>query len=331
MRGFACPYCRAIVAFDQIECNECGKPAVFDPVPMDMVVMESTRPCFNREIVACNWCAGAASSYCLACSLTGVIPDITNCRNVLLWRRVEEAKRRLLYDVQRLRLPLSSRQGVRVGFDILSDEYEPVMTGHEAGLITLNLAEADDVEREVRRVSFREPYRTLLGHFRHEMGHFYWSVLIDEAGFRAPFRLIFGDETDDYQTALAAYYGQRDRSHDPASHISMYATSHPWEDWAETFAHFLHIVATLDSLAGLPLSLDARARETLSDPYLEGNFDALLDSWIPLARSINDLNRSLGLAEAYPFKISPAVRGKLHLVHMAIVAFRDREKIASAA
>ncbi len=205
------------------------------------------------------------------------------------------------------------------------------MTGHDAGLVTLNLAEADDVERESRRVSFRESYRTLLGHFRHEIGHFYWTILIDEASFQAPFRLVFGDESQDYRAALALYYERQDRSYDPASHISLYAMSHPWEDWAETFAHFLHIVATLDSLAGLPLSLHARARETLNDPYLESDFEALLDLWSVLARSINDLNRSLGLADAYPFELSPAVRGKLHLVHMAIVAFRDPRKIDTAA
>jgi hypothetical protein len=238
---------------------------------------------------------------------------------------VEEAKRRLIYDLRRLRVPIVFAGGFRLAFEILSDEHGPVMTGHESGLITLNLAEADDVQREIRRVSFREPYRTLLGHFRHEIGHFYWNALIYEAGFRAPFRLVFGDETENYQAALADYYARQDWSCDPASHISMYATSHPWEDWAETFAHFLHIVSTLDSLAGLPLSLDARGKHTLNDPYLESDFGALLELWTPLALTINRLNRSLGLADAYPFDISPAVEGKLHLVHMAITAFRNRQ------
>ncbi|WP_245475024.1 putative zinc-binding metallopeptidase [Bradyrhizobium sp. Leo121] len=212
----------------------------------------------------------------------------------------------------------------------MSDEHGPVLTGHESGLITVNLAEADDVQREIRRVSFREPYRTLLGHFRHEIGHFYWNALIHEGGFRSPFRLVFGDETENYQAALAAYYARHDRSDDPTSHISMYATSHPWEDWAETFAHFLHIVSTLDSLTGLPLSLDARAQHTLNDPYLESDFGALLELWSPLALTINRLNRSLGLADAYPFEISPAVKGKLHLVHMAISAFRNRQESRAA-
>lgn len=244
----------------------------------------------------------------------------------MLWRQMEEAKRRLLYDLARLKLPLISRQGMPVAFDILSDETSPILTGHLSGLITLNLAEADDVERESRRVAFREPYRTLLGHFRHEIGHFYWDLLIAGTPLQAPFKLIFGDETNDYQSAISGYYGRADRSYDRNGFISEYATSHPWEDWAETFAHFLHIVSALDSLAGLPLSLDERARQTLTDPYLESDFDALLALWTPLSRGINEINRSLGKSDAYPFDISPAVRGKLHLVHMAITAFRVQQR-----
>ncbi len=247
----------------------------------------------------------------------------------MLWRRVEEAKRRLLYDLHRLRLPLASRSGEPVAFDILSDEIDPILTGHLSGVITLNVAEADDVEREARRVSFREPYRTLLGHFRHEIGHFYWDLLVDRTPLLAPFKLIFGDETLDYQAAINTYYNRIDRSYDRTGFISEYATSHPWEDWAETFAHFLHIVSTLDSLAGLPLSLDERARQTLTDPYLEGDFEALLALWTPLSRGINELNRSLGRSDAYPFDISPAAKGKLHLVHMAISAFREQQRLAA--
>ncbi|MCP3440647.1 putative zinc-binding metallopeptidase [Bradyrhizobium sp. CCGUVB14] len=301
------------------------QPLIFDPENMAMIGAESATECVNRNIINCNWRAVATTPYCMSCSLTNVIPATQNPRNVALWKRVEEAKRRLIYDLRRLRVPIAFAGGFRLAFEILSDEHAPVMTGHESGLITLNLAEADDVQREIRRVSFREPYRTLLGHFRHEIGHFYWNALINEAGFRAPFRLVFGDETEDYQAALADYYARQDWSCDPATHISMYATSHPWEDWAETFAHFLHIVSTLDSLEGLPLSLDARGEHTLNDPYLESDFGALLELWTPLALTINRLNRSLGLADAYPFAISPAVEGKLRLVHMAITAFRNRQ------
>ncbi len=265
--------------------------------------------------------------YCSSCELTRTIPNLDSARNIVLWRRMEEAKRRLLYDLARLRLPLTSRSGTAVAFDILSNEISPILTGHLSGLITLNLAEADDVERESRRVAFREPYRTLLGHFRHEIGHFYWDLLIDQTTLHGPFKLIFGDETQDYQAAINSYHGRSDRSYDRAGFISEYATSHPWEDWAETFAHFLHIVSTLDSLSGLPLSLEERARQTLKDPYLESDFEALLALWTPLARGINEINRSLGMGDAYPFDISAAVKGKLHLVHMSISAFRGQQRV----
>jgi len=326
MREFKCPHCGQLSAFEDSECNRCKQRLMFDPENMAMVGAESALECVNRNIIGCNWCAVASAPYCLSCSLTQVIPTTQNSHNVFLGTRVEEAKRRLIYDLGRLRLPIASAGGFQLAFEILSDEHGPVLTGHESGLITVNLAEADDVQREIRRVSFREPYRTLLGHFRHEIGHFYWNALIHEGGFLSPFRLVFGDETENYQAALAAYYARQGRSDDPTSHISMYATSHPWEDWAETFAHFLHIVSTLDSLAGLPLSLDARAQHTLNDPYLESDFGALLELWAPLALTINRLNRSLGLADAYPFDISPAVKGKLHLVHMSISAFRNRKE-----
>ena len=235
---------------------------------------------------------------------------------------MEEAKRRLIYDLRRLELPLVSRGGATIAFDILTEEAGPVLTGHLSGLITLNIVEADDVERESRRTAFREPYRTLLGHFRHEIGHFYWELLVQGTKLQGPFNLIFGDAAQDYQEALQSYYRRTDRAFDRSGFISEYATSHPWEDWAETFAHFLHIVSTLDTLAGLPLALDDRAKRVLLDPYVENDFDALLASWTPLAHSINELNRSLGLSDAYPFALTSAIIGKLHLVHMAIEHFR---------
>jgi hypothetical protein len=238
---------------------------------------------------------------------------------------VEQAKRRLVYDLYRLGLPLSDREGRAIACDILSEAAgSPVMTGHLNGLITLSLSEADDAERESRRTAFREPYRTLLGHFRHEIGHFYWSVLVEHSRLEKPFRLIFGDERQSYETLLKEYHERRDRSYDREGFISEYATSHPWEDWAETFAHFLHIVSTLDSAATLPLSLDQRAIQTYKDPYTESDFSALLSSWISVAYGMNELNRSMGLSDAYPFDLPGAVKGKLHFVHMAILEHRRK-------
>ena len=200
------------------------------------------------------------------------------------------------------------------------------MTGHLNGLITLSLTEADDAQREARRDLFREPYRTLLGHFRHEIGHFYWDMLINGTKLHQPFRLIFGDERQSYADLLKVYYARTDLSYDRRNFISEYATSHPWEDWAETFAHFLHIVSTLDTASSLPLSLDPRSQQTMTDPYREKDFEALLSSWAPVSYAMNELNRSMGLGDAYPFALPQAVRGKLHFVHMAILGFKSQTR-----
>jgi hypothetical protein len=321
-RGFRCPYCRHQLSFEQCECPNCDGELLFDSTHLKFARLESGSSCANRAIIGCNWSVDDGAGYCASCALNRTIPNLSFPRNVLLWRRVEEAKRRLIHDLRRLRLPLISRTGATVSFDILSEEAGPVLTGHLSGLITLNIVEADDVERESRRTAFREPYRTLLGHFRHEIGHFYWELLVQGTKLQAPFNLIFGDAAQDYQEALKSYYRRTDRAFDRRGFISEYATSHPWEDWAETFAHFLHIVSTLDTLAGLPLALDDRAKRVLQDPYLENDFDALLACWKPVAHSINELNRSLGLSDAYPFELTSAIIGKLHLVHMAIERFR---------
>ncbi|MBV8697729.1 zinc-binding metallopeptidase family protein [Bradyrhizobium sp.] len=325
MRQLHCPACRESIFFEHGRCGHCGASLAFDPVSLEFRGNDDQPVCANRSLIGCNWAAQADNGYCISCSLTRTIPVIQQ-RNVVLWRRAEQAKRRLLYDLARLRLPLSSQAGDRhIVFDILAEDgSKPVMTGHLRGLITLSLSEADDVEREARRMRFREPYRTLLGHFRHEVGHFYWDLLVDGTKLQRPFRLIFGDETADYKESIERYHARGDRPYDRTAFISEYATSHPWEDWAETFAHFLHIVSTLDSASSLPLSLDRRLHQTLDDPYMEGDFEALLASWSPVAYTINELNRSMGLSDAYPFELSAVARGKLHFVHMAVLNFREQ-------
>ena len=326
MQQLHCPHCRERVFFEQGQCSNCGRRLVFAPEGLSFRTLEGAVPCANRTLIGCNWSAQGGAAYCLSCGLTRTIPNLGPPQNLLLWRRVEQAKRRLVYDLSRLKLPLADDGGARVSFDILSEEASeaPVMTGHLDGLITLGLSEADDAVREARRNAFREPYRTLLGHLRHEVGHFYWDVLVNDTNLQKPFRLIFGDERQSYEAMLQKYYARTDRSYDRQGFISEYATSHPWEDWAETFAHFLHIVSTLDTASSLPLSLDERARQTLVDPYLEKDFEALLSSWTPVSYTMNELNRSMGLGDAYPFELSRAVRGKLHFVHMVILNFQDR-------
>jgi hypothetical protein len=325
MRQLHCPKCRTATFFELGQCSTCETLLAFNVKLFAFEALKSAVPCANRTLIGCNWSVDDGHPFCHSCRLTRTIPNLGSDRNVMLWKRVETAKRRLVYDLARLDLPLAIRSGSQISFDILSDATAgfPILTGHRAGLITLNLAEADDAERESRRVAFREPYRTLLGHFRHEVGHFYWEILVGQTSLKSAFQLIFGYESRSYDAALKDYHQRAERCYDREAFISEYATSHPWEDWAETFAHFLHIVATLDSAAALPLTLDERSRQTLEDPYVEADFEALLASWSPVAYSINELNRSMGLNDAYPFQLSPVVRGKLHFVHMAMLNFRQ--------
>src|SRR5215472_11955840 len=319
VRKLLCPVCREAVFFEQLQCSHRDTQLAFDVEDRRLRILERDSACANRLLIGCNW-LGRGNRYCVSCCLTRTIPNLASTRNILLWRRVEQAKRRLIYDLYRLALPSKNKER-QIAFDILSEETagHPIVTGHLDGLITFGLSEADDVEREARRIAFREPYRTLLGHFRHEVGHFYWDLLVDQTNLKIPFRLIFGDETQSYDDLLKSYHARADRLYDRTSFISEYATAHPWEDWAETFAHFLHIVSTLDSAASLPLSIDQRSHRTLENPYMEKDFEALLASWIPVAYTMNELNRSLGLSDAYPFELPPAVRGKLHFAHMAIL------------
>jgi hypothetical protein len=295
MRRFSCPRCRERVLFEQRQCAACGTCLAFDPCSLEMRVSDGL-VCANRALTGCNWLTDEGCAYCRACSLNRTIPNLGSQSNAVLWGRVETAKRRLVYDLYRLQLSFAG-----LSFDILSDQVVgPVTTGHLAGLITLNLAEADDVEREVRREAFREPYRTLLGHFPHEIGHFYWDTLIARSKLRGPFRVLFGDERTSYEGSLSAYHARA--------------------EWSDN-----HVVSTLDSPAAAQTHVDARLSSSArADPYLETDFETLLTSWNSVAYTMNELNRSMGLADAYPFRLTPAAKGKLHFVHMAVCGFRDR-------
>ena len=200
--------------------------------------------------------ADGNSSLCESCRRNRIIPDLSIQENLERWRQIELAKRYVFRSVMRWRLPAPDRvedpQG-GLAFDLLGDVTRPdgsvevVRTGHADGLITLNIAEADDPEREIRRSTMGETYRTLIGHFRHEIGHFYWDRLVRDAGRSALFRTLFGDERQDYQAALQHHYDNGPPPQWQDAYISAYATAHPWEDFAETWAHYIHIVDALET------------------------------------------------------------------------------------
>jgi hypothetical protein len=270
--------------------------------------------------------------------LTHVIPDVSQPAAQEAWFRLEVAKRRLVYTLLALRLPLSNRPDGPAGglsFQFKADldpGGEPVLTGHAGGVITVNVAEADDAERERRRRATGEPYRTLLGHFRHESGHYYWERLVHGQPEIDSFRDLFGDERAEYQSALQRHYQQGPPPDWPSRFVSAYASAHPWEDWAETWAHYLHMMDTLDTAAACGLSLappgpgEPQLDRLPDTPLSDVPFDRLMGSWFPLTYVVNILNRGLGLGDAYPFVLSQPAIDKVRFVHDLIARATGREE-----
>ncbi len=287
--------------------------------------------CANAGLQACNWLIEQESeqTYCVCCRHNRTVPDLGNENNLVAWRKLEAAKHRLFYSLLRFGLPTEDRpqEPVRhLAFDFLADppdtDTSKVMTGHDNGLITIAIDEADDAEREKRRESLHEPYRTLLGHFRHEIGHYYWDRLVQDGDRLDAFRAVFGDERADYGAALQSHYTQGAPAGWQQSFVTAYATSHPWEDFAETWAHYLHIVDTLEIAGAFEVSThptlartDALDSKVDFDPYRAADVRQLVDTWMPLSLALNSLNRAMGQADLYPFVLSDAVTAKLAFIH----------------
>lgn len=353
MKLFECQHCGQLLYFENTHCERCGNALGYLSEEKTLTVIHPEnenqwrsevdpdrlyRYCENFTHNACNWLVPADSetSLCRACQLNHTIPNLDDPAHLQQWQRLETAKHRLVYTLLRLGLPLISKledEQRGMAFDFLADpdpsfrESEKVITGHCHGLISINIAEADDVERERQRQTMAEPYRTLLGHFRHESGHHYWEQLVNNNDWLAKFRERFGDERQDYSQALDQHYDGATPDDWSEYFVSTYASSHPWEDWAETWAHYLHIVDTLETAYAHGLRLRPRAGddETLTaqadfDPYLQPDFDALIEAWLPVSIAVNSLNRSMGQPDLYPFVLSDTVMDKLRFMHRFIEA-----------
>ena len=353
MRIFHCDHCDHLVFFENHSCVSCGRQLAFLP---DIVEIGSLDPgaegtwvsplagasptgyrlCDNYTAQnVCNWAIPADDPHtlCTSCRLTRVIPDLSIAGNAENWYKLEVAKRRLVYNLLHLRLPIVNKTDDPDGglaFEFMADAANgdaPVLTGHASGLITINIAEADDAERERRRQAMHEPYRTLVGHVRHEVGHYYWERLIAGSRLLFPFRHLFGDERADYGAALQAHYQNGPPGDWQSRFVTSYATAHPWEDWAETWAHYLHMTDTLETAAACGVSIKPRRRD---EPALarvpaaagspDAAFDRLMASWFPLTYVLNNLNRGLGVPDAYPFVLSQPAIEKLRFVHDVIAA-----------
>jgi hypothetical protein len=327
---FACPTCGQLVFFANDVCVRCGTELVFDPWLLRIVAVDAdTVHCGNRAVAACNWTTDGEHVLCLSCRLTRTRPADDDVEGLRQFAVAERAKRRLLFQLRSLGLGLEPRDEVRgtgVCFDLLASTQAPVTTGHAGGIITLDLAESDDAHRERVRTKLSEPYRTVLGHFRHEIGHHLFPVLVGDAALPEA-RRLFGDETRDYQEALDRHYREGAPADWGSSYISEYATMHPAEDFAESFAHYLHIRAVLQSAAAYRLRVDGpvvaeTTGQLTSDPSEldTGTIEAIVAAWLPLSYALNAVNRSMGEDDLYPFVLAGPVIEKLGFVHRLVQA-----------
>jgi hypothetical protein len=344
MKLFKCQACGQAIYFENRFCGSCGHALGYLPITGDLAALEpegdhyialtAKRPvvryCANIASDTCNWVipADQETDFCLACRHNRTIPDLSVEQSLLRWRNMEIAKHRLFYTLIALRLPLKNLTEDPVhglAFDFLTDDPEQksvILTGHDSGLITINLNEADDATREQLRTAMHEPYRTLLGHFRHEVGHYFWDILVQDGGRLDACRSIFGDDRADYAEALKRHYDEGAPADWQNSYISAYATAHPWEDFAETWAHYLHIVDTLETASAFGLRVHPNSNKNKAlhadldfDPHEAASMDRLIDTWLPLTFALNSLNRSMGHSDLYPFILSPPVIKKLQFIH----------------
>jgi hypothetical protein len=353
-RAYKCR-CGNHIFFDNTLCLACKSPLGFLPdvgkvVALDPGPTQGTwriegrdelgKFCANREShAACNWMMYARNpkTHCIACRLNRTIPNLDDADNARYWRKVEAAKRRLVSQLIALGLPVRSKveedpeHGLMFDFLRSPPKGPRVMTGHANGLITINVEEADDAKREQIKHDLREPYRALLGHFRHEVGHYYWDRIVWDTHWLEPFRQLFGDERASYAEALKRNYEQGPPADWANSYISSYATMHPWEDWAETWAHYLHVVDSLGTALGFGLDAENLEGDTQpftrdalyapDDPNAE-RFLSMLNGWIAVTMVLNEMARSMGQPDFYPFVMSRPVVAKLQFIQMTVVDAR---------
>lgn len=345
-------YCRcgAEVFFDNSHCGACGTMLGFEPASQALLSLQAQdgkvwrsastglryKLCDLRQSLGCNWLLSAddTAEQCRSCRMTRTIPNLSRPRNPMRWQRLEQTKRRALYMLLRLGLPLDREPAPAISrplvFDFLEDrrsnpdvDVEIIYSGHRDGVITLNAAEADDSYRVAAREQMNETYRTLLGHFRHELGHYYWDLLLQSNSKLAAFRQLFGDERRDYAAALDAYYSGGPEAGWQEHHISAYASAHPLEDWAESWAHYLHLCDTLETAHAFGV-IAGGADNSAPIP-----FEHRLEEWMRLSVLLNALNRSMGVDDAYPFLLNTAAKRKLQFIDRQVMFWRQPGRIAA--
>ncbi len=345
MRAARCENCGQMVFFENSLCLNCESPLGFDVPSLELLTLIGDRVdaarCGNLHLAGCNWLVEKdGEELCLSCRLTTARPEDDDEEGLVRYKLAEIAKRRVIRQLLTLGFPVEEG---KLDFKLKnSSAHEPVMTGHGDGTVTLDLAESDDARRVARRDQLGEPYRTLVGHFRHELGHYYQDILLNTEQKWEHCRAMFGDERDSYQDALDHHYENGPPSNWHDSFVSAYATMHPWEDWAETFAHYLHIRAVLETAADFGVSVegptavnpDGDHDEFESSPQFgasDRSFDEIMDNWLPLTYALNQINRAMGKDDLYPFALSQPAIDKLTFMHLLVRAMKNENELAATA
>lgn len=367
MIPFRCGRCGHAVFFENVRCGQCDALLGYLPGERCMGAFEADEagdgeataaprwrrvgascdgagdqpftPCANRvQHDICNWMLdpGDPGPLCRSCRLTAVIPDLTVPGNTTRWAAIEAAKRRLMFtlidhglDPEPKTSP-TDPQGLALHLLGAVPGGPGVMTGHAGGIVTINIAEADDVEREATRVAFGEPARTLLGHLRHELGHYLQQRWITGSSAEAC-RAVFGDEREDYAAALARYHAEGPPADWQQRFVTAYASAHPFEDWAETCAHVLLVSDAVQTAESWGLRLDgpvarARPKSSRSQPMDR----VVIEHWLPVAQFLNAMNRSLGQRDSYPYLMPDAVLQKMATVQRLLSDAARRRRTGAA-
>lgn len=347
MRTFRCDRCDGVVHFTAHRCPTCDAPIGYVSDRRDLCVVVPTaepavfrleradladRPpmfrCLNSAW-GCNWMVPADSGqvWCRSCRLTRGRPDEGRSDAIEAWMRAEAAKRRLVHQLDELALPIETASPSMpdgLVFDLVFLPGEGGITGHIDGVVTLDLAETDDAHRDHQRRLLGEPYRTVIGHLRHEIGHYFWDRLVGRSSELDVFRQLFGDERADYTDAIDRYYERAGDDWDRSRFVTTYAASHPLEDWAETFAHYLHIIDATDTAAAHGLVPDRGEGIPVIENVTTLRLVDILDAWRPVNGAVNAIAESLGSPAVYPFDPDGVVVDKLTFVHRQVSAHTDR-------
>lgn len=347
MKVFECGNCTYPLYFENNTCENCGHSCGYRDGDRKMLTFDNLltrlisdrekieyKYCKNKEHSVCNWLLEKedAHDYCHACQLNRTIPNLSDKKNFPKWKNLEVAKHRLIYQLQKIGLDLPSKMVDTDGlcFDFIAKKNNSkIMTGHDNGVITLLLREADSVFREQTRKDLQEPYRTLIGHLRHEVGHYFWDRLVfNNQEMLSEFRIIFGNEEVNYGDSLQTYYKDGAPYDWQAAFISEYATSHPWEDWAETWAHYLHIMDMVETAHFFRLRVSPKGNsknmktKVTFDPYGIKDFQSIINTCVPLSFAVNSINRAMGIPDVYPFVITQKVIEKMTFIHELLLPKR---------